>query len=155
MMRKQPLNNAWLLLGLVWLTLAACSQTQAQSNQAQATPIPLSLECYVAYRSSVTVGIEREETLTFSAADDTQVLTFSQLKFQAQYGAGAEPWAERSLRVSITPTDREAELTAQLYQISKTEALQNQFIGGHGFTGLHYVYHPDSGAELQYWCVAQ
>jgi hypothetical protein len=109
----------------------------------------------VAYRSSVTVGIEREETLTFSANDDTQTLTFPQLKFQAQYGAGIEPWAERSLRISITPTDREAELTAQLYQISKTEALQNQFIGGHGFTGLHYVYHPDSGAELQYWCVVQ
>lgn len=24
--------------------------------------------------------------------------------------------------------------------------------GGHGFTGLHYVTHPSSGSELQYWC---
>ncbi|HUV93017.1 MAG TPA: hypothetical protein VMV80_08020 [Anaerolineales bacterium] len=32
---------------------------------------------------------------------------------------------------------------------------QNQFIGGHGFTGLNYSYQPDSGAELQYWCAVK
>jgi pantothenate kinase-related protein Tda10 len=31
---------------------------------------------------------------------------------------------------------------------------QNQFVGGRGFTGLHYSYQPNSGAELQFWCEA-
>jgi hypothetical protein len=34
----------------------------------------------------------------------------------------------------------------------QSKGLVNQFIGGHGFTGLVYVYHPSSDAELQYFC---
>ena len=30
-----------------------------------------------------------------------------------------------------------------------------QFSGDHGFTGLSYVYHPTSGAELQFTCKAR
>jgi hypothetical protein len=30
--------------------------------------------------------------------------------------------------------------------------LRDQFIGGHGFTGLAYVFHPASGGEIQYFC---
>ena len=156
-MSRQILNKIGFLSGvvLVLLMLAGCRGSQAQSNEAQAAPVPLSIDCHLAYRSSVTVGIEREETISFSATDDSQTVTFPQLQFQAQYWAGAEQWAERALKVSILPAEGGNELAAQLYQMSKTEALRNQFVGDHGFTGLHYVYHPTSGAELQYWCVAK
>ncbi len=39
-----------------------------------------------------------------------------------------------------------------LYQLPPDSGPQNQFGGGHGFTGLNYSYAPDSTAELQYWC---
>ena len=156
-MRKRTLIQPWLLPGLAFLllTLAACQQTQAQSHEAQATPVPLAIDCHLAYRSSVTVGIEREETVSFTASDANETVSFPQLKFQAQYSAGQESWAERALRLSVTPAESSNELTAQLYQLSKTDPLRNQFVGDHGFTGLHYVYHPTSGAELQYWCIAK
>ena len=41
-----------------------------------------------------------------------------------------------------------------LFQLDPRKGLVNQFTGGFGFTGLHYVYAPDSAAELQYWCKA-
>lgn len=156
-MSKQILNRPWLLawLGLILLVLIGCNETQAQATDTPAASVPLSIDCHLAYRSSVTIGIEREETVSFSATDDSQKVTFSQLQFQAQYWAGAEQWAERALKVSILPAEGSNELAAQLYQLSKTETLRNQFVGDHGFTGLHYVYHPTSGAELQYWCVAK
>lgn len=41
-----------------------------------------------------------------------------------------------------------------LFQLDRQKGPLNEFIGGHGFTGLHYVYAPDSAAELQYFCRA-
>ena len=43
-------------------------------------------------------------------------------------------------------------LAETLFQFDRQQAVANQFRGGHGFTGLHYVYAPDSDAELQYIC---
>jgi hypothetical protein len=40
----------------------------------------------------------------------------------------------------------------QLYQFIPEAELRDQFAGGHGFTGLTYVHHPTSSAELQYFC---
>lgn len=44
---------------------------------------------------------------------------------------------------------------AQLYQMPRTEPIRNQFVGDHGFTGLNYVYHPTTRAEMQYLCLAR
>src|SRR5688572_11162626 len=124
-MSKQILNKGRFLPGVILalLVLAGCGGSQVQSNEAQTTPVPLSIDCHLAYRSSVTVGIEREETVSFSARDDSQTVAFPQLQFQAQYWAGAEQWAERALKVSILPAEGGNELAAQLYQLSKTEPL--------------------------------
>ena len=45
--------------------------------------------------------------------------------------------------------DSEHTLSAILYQFA--EIPENGMAGGHGFTGLHYIYHPGSEAELQFW----
>jgi hypothetical protein len=155
-MSKQHLIKGWLflLLCLGLLSLASCSWARAKINDPQAAPVSLSLDCHIAYRSSVTVGIEREETISFAAANTNQTIAFPELEFYAQYWAGLEEWEERGLKVSVSAVNTDEELAAQLYQISKTEALRNQFEGGHGFTGLNYIYHPTSRAEVQYWCVA-
>src|SRR5262245_20784397 len=98
-MSKQILNKNGFLVGVVLalLLLAGCRGSQAQSNEAQTTPVPLGIDCHLAYRSSVTVGIEREETVSFSTTDDNQTVVFPQLQFQAQYWASAEQWTERAL----------------------------------------------------------
>lgn len=45
-----------------------------------------------------------------------------------------------------------APLFSALYQYGDGGGLRQNFVGGHGFTGLHYVYH--GGAMLQFWCQA-
>ena len=40
-------------------------------------------------------------------------------------------------------------ITASLFQIDKTPT--NSFSGGHGFTGLHYVYDTSSDAQIQFF----
>jgi hypothetical protein len=56
--------------------------------------------------------------------------------------------------VSIAASDAEGrELMRILYQLDPTtDAFRTEYAGGHGFTGLHYVY--SAGAELQFWCGA-
>ena len=62
---------------------------------------------------------------------------------------------ERSLRTWVTALDESVIYNSQLYQLPLDSGPSNQFVGGHGFTGLNYSYHPDSSAELQFWCEAR
>jgi hypothetical protein len=45
-----------------------------------------------------------------------------------------------------------ATVASALYHYGSAGGLRHNFGGGHGFTGLHYVYH--GGAMLQFWCQA-
>lgn len=139
------MRKLWLLLGLVSV-LAACGTETA-------VPKAENITCTAAYRSSVEAGIEREEMITFADSDDEQSIPFTDLVFHAAYRAG-EMDNERTLRVWVTGIDETAVSQSTLYQLPPDSGPQNQFSGGHGFTGLNYSYAPDSTAELQYWCVA-
>ena len=59
----------------------------------------------------------------------------------------------QSLSIVVSNSTTGAELTRGLYQLDPQIGLRDQFIGGHGFTGLAYVYHPASGSEVQYFCL--
>lgn len=61
----------------------------------------------------------------------------------------------RTLVIAVNAVDTERQLNGQLYQMDRQQGTRNQFVGGHGFTGLAYVYHPESQAELQYFCDVQ
>ncbi len=124
----------------------ALSETEAPAKAGK-------IECHAAYRASVTVPIEREETITFTDSDAQQSISFADLDWHAQYGTG-ELDGERGLVLWVTATGQPDRLISQLYQLPLESGPQNQFRGGHGFTGLNYAYHPESGAELQYWCEA-
>ena len=130
------------------LFLAAC-----QAVGETTVPRAASITCNAAYRSGVRTPIEREESFTFGDEDGQQGLDFADLSLLAQYSSG-EFDNERALRLWVTEAGQTAELTAQLYQLPRDGGPLNQFIGGHGFTGLNYVTHPDTGAELQFWCMA-
>ena len=55
-----------------------------------------------------------------------------------------------SLDIRFEDGDGSGTVAALKYQM--TDQLKNQF-GGHGFTGLNYIYHPDTEAEIQCWAV--
>lgn len=136
-----------------WLIILSLFLTACQGASDSDVPRAPSITCHAAYRSGVRTPIEREETFFFGDEDGQQRLDFSDLSLHAQYSSG-ELNNERALRLSVTEAGQTAELTAQLYQLPRDSGPLNQFIGGHGFTGLNYVYHPTTGAELQFWCTA-
>jgi len=142
------MQKFWYFIVAVGLSLwlAACGGESVVSPKAD------QIVCTVAYRSSVEVGIEQEETLTFTDTDDEQSMAFAEMVFHAAYGAGVVD-NERNLRVRVTDT-AETIILATLYQFPTDSGPQNQFVGGHGFTGLTYSYAPTSTAELQFWCEA-
>jgi hypothetical protein len=138
------MRKLWFLVGLVWI-LAACGGETAVSKAE-------TISCTAAYRSSVQVGIEQEETLTFTEANAEQSASFTDMTFHAAYSAG-EADNERNLRVWVADA-ADTVLHSTLYQLPLDSGPQNQFVGGHGFTGLNYSYAPGSTAELQFWCEA-
>jgi len=139
------MRKFWILLGLL---LAACSGADG-SAPAKAEGVI----CTAAYRTDVNQSIEWEETITFTDNDAEQMIAFADMMFHAAYSAG-ETDNERNLRVWVTDAGG-AVLQSTLYQLPLDSGPQNQFAGGHGFTGLHYSYAPDSSAELQFWCLGE
>lgn len=73
------------------------------------------------------------------------------MMFHATYSTG-EADNERALQVWVTDGEGTTVYQSTLYQLPIDSGPQNQFIGGHGFTGLNYSYTPNSSAELQFWC---
>jgi hypothetical protein len=136
------------LLSLVLVLLAACAATSEQATPARAEAIT----CNVAYRGNAGGPIEREEMVTLADENGEGSFAFGELEFRAFYSAGI-PDNERTLRVTVAPPGREASISTHLYQLQVDSGPVNQFVGGHGFTGLNYVY-SENGAEVQFWCTA-
>lgn len=147
---RSPLSLAviccLLFIGCIAL-LPACTPTPT------ASPRATSISCHTAYRSSPNIAIEHEDSIIFDDSDERRAAPYADLTFHAQYSSG-EMNRERTLRLWVTEAGQTAELFSQLYQLPQNSGPQNQFIGGHGFTGLNYTHHPTTEAELQYWCNA-
>ena len=120
---------------------------------AETAPKAELITCHTAYRGDGGRPIEREDTLVFTDADEQQELSYQELVFHGQYSSG-ELDGERALRLWVTMSGKSEPVLVQLYQLQLGSGPQNQFVGGHGFSGLIYVTHPISGAELQFWCEA-
>ena len=148
---KHSKRSRWtgLLLGVV-LLLAACRPSPEGAGGRSADPF--SVECQVFYRASMAESFA-ESTVTLAQGGDHQVVEHDGLRFDAEYWD--DPYEGQSLSISVTDLDTGEELVRQLYQIVRAKGLVNQFVGGHGFTGLIYVYHPSSTAEVQYFCLAR
>jgi hypothetical protein len=134
---------------LLWgvLFLAACNTNNTSLARADL------ITCTVAYRASTSQPIEHEESLALIDSDAEQSVAFNDLVFHAAYRTG-EADNERSLRLWVTDVNDSTIYQSQLYQLDPVAGPQNQFQGGHGFTGLNYSYHPTSQAEMQFWCEA-
>lgn len=145
-MRKKTLAGA--LLGLALVAAGCNGDGDADAERASA------IVCNAAYRISVQEPLTEVDSIRFEDADAEQSLPYIYLELHGAYSTG-EADGERALRVWVTQTAEEEPLVTHLYQLAGDEGPRNQFQGEHGFTGLNYAYDPLSGAELQYWCVAE
>lgn len=118
----------------------------------QPPPPPAAIACQVFYRPSTASSLEGT-TITLEEATPRETISYAEVTFHAHYTV--DQGEGRSLAVFIADADSGEEIVRQLYQIDSQKGLDNQFVGGHGFTGLAYFYHPTSEAELQYFCEAR
>jgi hypothetical protein len=140
---------AWIGLLAALLALPACGSSAGESDTNQAGTIQETVLCEVFYRSAASAPFG-ESILTLSTAGDQQSLAFDDMAFAATFLSDAGEG--QSLSIVASDLNTGTELTRTLYQFDPQAGLSDQFIGGHGFTGLAYVYHPDSGSEVQYYC---
>jgi hypothetical protein len=124
------------------IALAACSGEEGRAD---------GIVCSTAYRISQREPLTEVDHLRFEDEDSTQSMPYIYLELHGQYSTGANE-GERALRLWVTPTGEQDVIVSQLFQLPVDSGPDNQFVGGHGFTGLSYAYDPVSGAELQYWC---
>lgn len=149
MKHSKRLVLAGLLIGITVL-LAGCSPSPEEAGEQSV--VPLSIDCRVFYRLLVTETLS-ESAVTLTTSGDHEIIEFNDMEFSAQYWD--DQFEGRSLLVSVINADTGRELVRHLYQMDRGKSPINQFTGGHGFTGLVYVYAPDSAAELQCFCEAR
>jgi hypothetical protein len=148
--RRQSRSSGLLVRLLVSTALAGVIAGCAGAGGERAAAIV----CSTAYRVAVTEPLTGVDTLRFEDADSTQSMPYIYLELHAQYSDGRVD-GERALRLWVTRTAEPEPIVTHLYQLPLDEGPKDQFVGDHGFTGLHYAYDPVSGAELQYWCTAE
>jgi hypothetical protein len=134
---------------LALLFAVACSGCVSITSAA-----PSSITCHTQYRPDAeTLEGAREPSLTVERADDLspqpQTLEFATLTLEVTYHGDAPEG--RNVTVVVTTPDGQP-LVRDLYQLTDGGELRREFAGGHGFTGLQYVFH--EGASLQVWCTA-
>ncbi len=134
---------------LVLLVLAAgCSSSSTPVGGG--TAIEGSISCQVFYRDSAGDPLSEAPTMMLSTSGDLEFVQFENMEFRVQFFA--DQTEGQSLSITITNLDSRTELNRYLYQLDQSKGLVNQFIGGHGFTGLNYVFHPNGESELQFFC---
>ena len=111
----------------------------------------MAIVCSASYRVSVQEPLTEVDALRFEDVDAEQSLPYIYLELHGAFSTGRAD-GERALRVWVTRTTESEPLVTQLYQLPEGAWPEDQFVGGHGFTGLTYAYDPVSRAELQYWC---
>lgn len=114
--------------------------------------VPQRIDCTTYYRPLGDAGIEGavEETLTLDTGSGEMVAT-SDIHFPTMSFRASWLDEDQSVLLAVTTAD-ESQLTSVLYQAAGVDLTAIQFVGGHGFTGLHYVDH--EGAQLQFSCTA-
>jgi hypothetical protein len=115
---------------------------------------PSSLTCHTQYRPDAeSLAGSREPTLTVERVDGLTPrparIDFETLTLEVTYHGDAPEG--RSVAIVVSTTDGDP-LVRNLYQYADGTELTTAFAGGHGFTGLEYVFH--EGSSLQVWCEA-
>ncbi|TDE97233.1 hypothetical protein EXU48_03210 [Occultella glacieicola] len=136
---------------LGWAAAGALLVSCTAAPEPQATP-PDAIECAAKYRPQAGSDVgEESRTLVvprIGGASGPEVLDFATMTLAARYIGDAPEGRSIDIVVEAANGTR---LTSTLFQLDEDESqVSVEFVGGHGFTGLHYVQH--DGAELQYTC---
>lgn len=136
----------WILV----LVLLATSCSSSSTPVDQGGVIEGSINCNAFYRAVSGEALSEAPKMTLSMDGDLEFIQFENMEFRAQFFA--DQFEGQSLSITISNLDDNTELNRYLYQLDQSKGLTNQFIGGHGFTGLNYVFHPNGEAEMQFFC---
>lgn len=132
---------------LVALVLAGCSPSSIADGLRAAEDFP-DVSCTIAYRDDVDVAPSQERVAL--SPGEQQTLEFEQLVIVLTYQFDAGEGG--SLLVDASLPDGGALIARDLYQFVPDDPPRNDFGGGHGFTGLNYIYPPGTTAEGQFLC---
>ena len=106
------------------------------------------VRCTYAYRqSNEQAGLQLEERMLRVAADQKASETLGRLTFSVEFRTSEQ----ESDTISLSAADGSTSVLSILYQLP-SGLPQNQFSGGHGFTGLLYFKHPTAGGDYQAFC---
>lgn len=133
------------------LALVACSTSEDPAG----TDVPGgegaadgTIRCTYAYRASnEEPGLQLEERVLQVAAEERVDELLGQLTLTVGYDIAESD----SNTFNLTVTAGDTNVFAILYQLGQ-RLPQNQFVGGHGFTGLLYFRHPTAGGDYQAFC---
>lgn len=145
------------LIASAALALSSCTRgSPAASGEVSGTPLNGgggSIRCTYAYRptdassDAPAAPPELEErTLHVGPAEGARE-TLGRLTLSARFASSES----EGNSFSLTASSGEAQVLSALYQFGGGLP-QNQFAGGHGFTGLLYFTHPTQGGDYQAFC---
>lgn len=137
-----------LFLFFAILPLVGCNVGEGGSGGGASTAS--AIHCEVFYRAGPGDALSPAPVITFQGGSDQKYLAFDDMTFNARFQD--DEFEGRALYIAITGSDEVTEISRQLYQFDAENPPENQFIGGHGFTGLQYVFSPSSLGEMQYFC---
>ena len=148
---------------LVPFALAACGSPSAGIAPA-AQPSDGSgerlerIDCHVAYNPNKTG--ETAELSVVAEGSQKDSVKFRKLSMRISYFD--DGFESPAFNAVVRSLEAKKDISARLYQLQRTgdgaeapaQKPENEFVGGHGFTGLAYEFDPGSKAQLQYYCEA-
>lgn len=160
MIMKWPLfQSAMLVLGLAGCArdVGGADASGVMNGDMSGAPSEAaegSIHCTYAYRPSnvaseppAASALELQERALDVGPEEAARETLGQLTLSARYDA--DPFEGNSF--SLTASAGEVQVLSVLFQFG-SGLPQNQFVGGHGFTGLLYFTHPTAGGDYQAFC---
>jgi hypothetical protein len=111
------------------------------------------ITCEVFYRPDSGASLSPAPVIMFKSGSDHKYLVFDDMTFIARFQD--DQFEGRALFIKVTGVDESLEFSRQMYQFDRENPPENQFIGNHGFTGLIYVFNPQTSSEMQYYCNIQ
>lgn len=146
---ERPSPVSALVMFSVLAAPAACTAYQSGRPASPSIFDPQAFVCRAFVRPSAQDQPKLLDEIRMSTPGDRSV-SLGSFRFRVLYWD--DPYEGRALITYVYLQSTKKLIEQSLFQLERQKGPVNQFSGGHGFTGLRYVYAPDSAAELQYFC---
>lgn len=143
-----PTKSTAVLTTVMVLGLLTSACGGGDEETARATTAP-SITCKAFFRQSLTGAPQPGETVELPASGGDESVTVGDFNFRVLYNV--DPLEGTAVDVFVDTVEGSKPIVQHKYQFDE-DGPGALFVGGHGFSGLAYVRHPESGSELQYFC---